>query len=151
MAYLWDSRTFTWTWGFLEENQNIWHHQIKLLQGCGALRSHWPSKGPVCGHFLPPAPCHLSGPGVSDLERPGADLSCSLLQPLCPAWGLAQKVNEGVLGGSVVKNPRLMQETGAQSLVREDPTCQGATKPTCYNYCACALEPSSHTTEAHGP
>ena len=27
-----------------------------------------------------------------------------------------------------------MQGTGVQALVREDPTCRGATKPVCHNY-----------------
>ena len=27
-----------------------------------------------------------------------------------------------------------MQETWVQALVREDPTCRGATKPVCHNY-----------------
>ena len=27
-----------------------------------------------------------------------------------------------------------MQETRVRALVREDPTCRGATKPVCYNY-----------------
>ena len=46
-----------------------------------------------------------------------------------------------------------------RSLVWEDPTCHGATKPVRHNYWACALEPASHnywspratTTEAHVP
>ena len=37
-----------------------------------------------------------------------------------------------------------MQGTRVRSLVQEDPTCCGATKPTCHNYWACALEPVSH-------
>ena len=37
-----------------------------------------------------------------------------------------------------------MQGTRVRALVREDPTCQGATKPTHHNYWACALEPESH-------
>ena len=37
-----------------------------------------------------------------------------------------------------------MQGTRVWALVREDPTCCGATKPVCYNYWACALEPVSH-------
>ena len=37
-----------------------------------------------------------------------------------------------------------MQGTPVQSLVREDPTCHGATKPMRHNYWACALEPASH-------
>ena len=37
-----------------------------------------------------------------------------------------------------------MQETQVQSLVWEDLTCCGATKPVRHNYWACALEPASH-------
>ena len=37
-----------------------------------------------------------------------------------------------------------MQRTWVQSLVREDPTCCGATKPVRHNYWACALKPASH-------
>ena len=52
-----------------------------------------------------------------------------------------------------------MQGTRVQALIREDPTCRGATKPVCHNYWAYALEPASHnywspraaTTEACVP
>ena len=58
----------------------------------------------------------------------------------------------GFPGGSVVKNHLLMQETQVQSLVREDPTYRGETKPMCYNQllslCS-SLEAS--TTKAHTP
>ena len=37
-----------------------------------------------------------------------------------------------------------MQGTRVRALVREDPTCCGATKPVRHNYWACALEPASH-------
>ena len=37
-----------------------------------------------------------------------------------------------------------MQGTQVWPLVREDPTCHGATKPVCHNYWDCALEPASH-------
>ena len=37
-----------------------------------------------------------------------------------------------------------MQGTRVRSLVWEDPTCHGATKPVHHNYWACALEPASH-------
>ena len=37
-----------------------------------------------------------------------------------------------------------MQGTWVRSLVWEDPTCCGATKPMCHNYWAWALEPASH-------
>ena len=42
-----------------------------------------------------------------------------------------------------------MQETRVWSLIWEDPTCQGATKPMCHNYWACALEPGSRNYWAH--
>ena len=35
-----------------------------------------------------------------------------------------------------------MQGTQVWALVREDPTCRGATKPVRHNYWACALEPA---------
>ena len=38
-----------------------------------------------------------------------------------------------------------MQETRVRALVREDPTCHGATKPVRHNYWACVLEPASHS------
>ena len=44
-----------------------------------------------------------------------------------------------------------MQGTQVQSLVLEDPTCHGATKPVHDNYWACALEPTSHNYWAHVP
>ena len=37
-----------------------------------------------------------------------------------------------------------MQGTLVLSLVQEDPTCHGATRPVCHNYWASALEPTSH-------
>ena len=42
-----------------------------------------------------------------------------------------------------------MQGTQVRALVREDPTCRGATKPMCHNFWACALEPTSHNYWAH--
>ena len=52
-----------------------------------------------------------------------------------------------------------MQGTRVQALVREDPTCRGATKPVHHNYWACAsgarepqlLSPRATTTEARVP
>ena len=37
-----------------------------------------------------------------------------------------------------------IQGTQVQSLVQEDPTCHGATKPVRHNYWACTLEPPHH-------
>ena len=42
-----------------------------------------------------------------------------------------------------------MQGTQVRSLVQEDPTCRGATKPECHNFWACALEPASHNYWVH--
>ena len=44
-----------------------------------------------------------------------------------------------------------MQGTRVQSLVGEEPTCHGATKPVHHNYRACALEPASHNYWAGTP
>ena len=44
-----------------------------------------------------------------------------------------------------------MQGTRVRALVREHPTCRGATKPVRHNYWACALEPASHNYWAHAP
>ena len=44
-----------------------------------------------------------------------------------------------------------MQGTWVRALVREDPTCRGATKPMHHNYWAWALEPASHNYWAHTP
>ena len=47
-----------------------------------------------------------------------------------------------------------MQETRVRALVREDPTCRGATKPVCHNYWACEpqlLSLHATTTEARAP
>ena len=60
----------------------------------------------------------------------------------------------GFPGGSVVKNC-LMQKARIQSLVQEDPTRGGATKPIHHNYWACALEATnckrSHRSENPEP
>ena len=44
-----------------------------------------------------------------------------------------------------------MQGTRVRTLVQEDPTCRGATKPVRHNSWACALEPASHNYWAHEP
>ena len=43
------------------------------------------------------------------------------------------------------------QGTRVWALIREDPTCHGATKPVRHNYWAWALEPVSHNYWAHMP
>ena len=44
-----------------------------------------------------------------------------------------------------------MQGTWVRALVREYPTCHGATKPVRHHYWACAVEPTSHNYWAHVP
>ena len=44
-----------------------------------------------------------------------------------------------------------MQGTEIWSLVQEDPTYHGATKPMCHNYWTCALEPTCCSYWAHVP
>ena len=44
-----------------------------------------------------------------------------------------------------------IQGTRVRALVREDPTCCGATKPVCHNYWVWALEPANHDYWAHVP
>ena len=44
-----------------------------------------------------------------------------------------------------------MQRTQVQTLVQEDPTCHGATKPVRHNYWACALDPTNHNYWAREP
>ena len=44
-----------------------------------------------------------------------------------------------------------MQGTQVRALIREDPTCHGATKPVRHNYWACVLEPASHNYWARVP
>ena len=58
---------------------------------------------------------------------------------------------EGFPGGAVVKNLPASAGDTCSSLVWEDPTCRGATKPVRHNYWACALEPASHNYWAQVP
>ena len=50
---------------------------------------------------------------------------------------------KGFPGGSVVKNLLAIPRDTVWSLIQEDPTCLGATKPKHHNYWACALEPGN--------
>ena len=49
----------------------------------------------------------------------------------------------------MVKNLPANAGTRVRVLVREAPTCRGATKPVRHNYWTCALEPTSHNYWAH--
>ena len=68
-------------------------------------------------------------------------------------WATGEALNSNIKGLVVASGTNLVaqwlsihlpvQETWIQSLIWEDPTCLGATKPMCHNYWACALEPGS--------
>ena len=65
-----------------------------------------------------------------------------------PELGSYQTKEQAVGTSLVVQWLRIhlpMQGTGFRSLVREDLTCRGATKPVSHNYWACSLEPVSHS------
>ena len=47
------------------------------------------------------------------------------------------EINRDFPGGPAVKNPLSMQGTRVRSLVWEDPTCCGTTKPVCHSSWAC--------------
>ena len=51
----------------------------------------------------------------------------------------------------MVKNPPANAGDTGSTLVQEDPTGHGATKPVRHNYWACALEPASHNYWARVP
>ena len=57
--------------------------------------------------------------------------------------------NGHVPGGTVDKNHLPMQGTWVWSLVQEDSTFRGATKPVCYSYWAHTLEPVLHNKRSH--
>ena len=62
-------------------------------------------------------------------------------QPLSPRpYILSKTAILGFLGSTVDENPPSNAGTQVQSLVLEDPTCQGAIEPVCHNYWASALE-----------
>ena len=51
------------------------------------------------------------------------------------SWGDRQLTGDlGFPDGTVVKNPPANAGDTVQALVREDPTCRGATKPIRHNY-----------------
>ena len=52
-------------------------------------------------------------------------------------------------GSTVDKNLSALQGTWVLSLVQEDPTCLGATRPLCHNNWTCPLEPGGHNYWAH--
>ena len=100
---------------------------------------------------------HMTGFGqwnVSEIDRSvpeGSFYSWYLLQDSCFPYTTDNK-KQSRWTSRVVQWLRIrlpMQGTQVRSLVWEDPTCRGATKPVHRNYWACALEPTSHNYWAH--
>ena len=84
---------------------------------------------------------------LSEISQSQKDKYCMILF----IWGTYNsqihrvKKNGGTsLVAQWLRIPLPTQGTQVQSLVLEDPTCRGATKPVCHKYWACALEPMSH-------
>ena len=83
-------------------------------------------------------------------SRCGSLDGASLISSLIPG-GLIRKWALDFPGGAVIKNPPANAGNTVRSLIQEDPTCHGATKPVCHNYWACALQPASHSYWARAP
>ena len=65
------------------------------------------------------------------------------------AQGWLEELKEGFPGGSVVQNLLPIQETQFRSLIWEDPTCHGATKPMQHRtICPVLLSLGATTAEA---
>ena len=74
------------------------------------------------------------------------------LTTICNIQWLIKNTTIGTsLGAQWLRICLPMRGTWVWALVREDPTCCGATKPVCHNYRACALEPVSHNYWARVP
>ena len=116
------------------------------------LSSHASTREPVCCKLQSPStlePTHHNqrekNTHTSQLERspraatkdPACRNETSCVLQLRP-WRRASLVVQWLR----IRLP--MQGTRVRALVREDPTCRGATKPVRHSYWACALEPASH-------
>ena len=121
--------------------------------------------GPADAHLklsnawpLPPRPmlyalCLICG-WTTELEM---KLLCPFIPIMCVQTQCLRK-RQGTFPVAQWLRIRLpMQGTRVRSLVREDPTCRGATKPECRNYWACVLqllkptrlEPVLHNKRSH--
>ena len=99
------------------------------------LQLHWTTREVPLG-ILVASPHRI--PGTSSLWCISLLLLPHFPTPTTLLTFLGEKVvwvADGVIpGGQVVKNQPAMQGTGLRSLVWEDPTCLGATKPMSHNY-----------------
>ena len=115
----------------------------------------WSVKHPVKSSALSFPICQLNGEDFKNLEE-----SRRILEPWLtlkrakqehPCWSVARMKNRASLVAQWLRIRLPTQGTRVRALVREDPTCCGATKPMCHNYWACTLEPASHNYWARVP
>ena len=81
-------------------------------------------------------------------------LLCCCAQIWGKTWGPWASLSDPLTASPVAQWLRIclpMQGTWVQALVREDPTCRGATRSLCHSYWACALEPVSLNYWVHEP
>ena len=108
------------------QNMPLWHtdyFELKLLK-----------KQPVQGHFHP-----LFSPWKQEINLPCERyLFYTRREPGSGILIIRDKNSRwrDFPGGAVIKNPLAKAGTWVGSLVREDPTCRGATKPVHHNYWA---------------
>ena len=80
--------------------------------------------------------------GEKVLEMDGSDGHTTVWMYLMPLNCVLKSDPGTSLGAQWLRIHLPVQGTWVRSLVLEDPTCRGATKPVCHNYWACALEPA---------
>ena len=109
--------------------------------------------------WLPVVAGNFDAPWLAIASLPSLPPSSHGLLPMCLFSSSYKDTSHGTsLVAQWLRIHLPMQGTRVQALVREDPTCHGATKPVRHNYWACALEPASQllslhatTTETHMP
>ena len=118
---------------------------LRNLKSLGALRD-------FPGSPVVKTPCFHCRERVLDPWSRNQDPACGVAQPKKNQTKTnEQKLLEDFPGGAVVKKRLPVQGIRVRALVREDPTCCGATKPVRHHYWACALEPGRHNYWARTP
>ena len=123
--------------------------QLFTLSYCCQLDHCFPKQIPKSGDLIGPA--HLFIPacgltvtqGWSDTPRSGVH-PCAIICAGHGRWSFKEHAEGASLVAQWLRIHLPVQGTGVQSLVWEDPTCHGATKPMCHNYWAHVLETLSH-------
>ena len=121
---------------------------------CGSERSRLaPRRAPEPRFPIRSVPVRVDqlGPWTSFLFYMWLGLPWEQEQSRCESWGGSRR---NLWASPVAQWLRIrlpMQGTWVQFLVREDPTCRGATEPVRHNYWAYALEPTSHNYWARVP